>query len=121
MYRTTADSSVREMRNHHGITQLATSGRRWNLQMMNGSKTYGLSGAKSKAEMARTAGVPFPLTPTLSPRRGGNIPPRCDNTSELGCRETREKEAGTATAICEISRTVPMLSLSSGSSGRGLG
>ena len=28
----------------------------------------------------------FPLTPTLSPRRGGNIRPCFDNTTELGCR-----------------------------------
>jgi hypothetical protein len=44
IYRTTADSSVREMRNHHRKTQLATSGKSRSLQMMNGSKTYSFSG-----------------------------------------------------------------------------
>ena len=44
------------------------------------------SGAESKAEAAKTAGVLFPLTPALSPRRGRNIRPCFGNTTELGCR-----------------------------------
>ena len=42
------------------------------LEMMNGSKPWGLfgrfSGAESKKEAAKTAGVPFPLTPALPPQ-----------------------------------------------------
>ena len=44
------------------------------------------SGAESKAEAAKTAGILFPLTPALSPRRGRKIRPCFDDTAELGCR-----------------------------------
>ena len=47
--------------------------------MMNGSKPCSFarrSGADSKAEAAKTAGILFPLTPTLSPRRGRALAPR---------------------------------------------
>src|SRR5713101_7494340 len=44
------------------------------------------SGTESKAEAVKTAGVLFPLTPALSPRRGRIIRPCFDSTTELGCR-----------------------------------
>jgi hypothetical protein len=44
------------------------------------------SGAESKAEAAKTAGILFPLTPALSLRRGRNIHPSFGNTTDLGYR-----------------------------------
>jgi hypothetical protein len=79
------------------------------------------SGAEFKTEVVKTAGVPFPLTPALSPRRGRNIRPCFDNTIEFDCRmppKRKTKKWGPATAKSEFSSGVPAFLLSWG---RGLG
>ena len=68
--------------------------------MMSVSKPCGSSGGRRAlnpiAEAAKTAGVLFPLTPALSPRRGRNIRPCFGNPNELGFhlppkRKTKER------------------------------
>jgi hypothetical protein len=71
--------------------------------------------AEFKTEVAKTAGILFPLTPALSPRRGRNIRPCFDNTIDLDCRmppKRKTKKWGTATATSKFSSAVPAFSLS---------
>jgi len=79
------------------------------------------SGAASKAEAAKTAGVLFPLTPSLSPKereKHSSVLSQYFRAWLSSGSETMYKKTETATATSESPNAVATLSLSLG---RGMG